>query len=81
MNEDPQAYRPTNKLDNRVLNNFLSATAMLGHLCALYDRGVFEAGRLMSNLLFQLAVRRKQTNIPLLEQVGVPDTFRIVVDS
>jgi hypothetical protein len=53
---------------------------MLGHLCALYDRGVFEAGRLMSNLLFQLAVKRKQTNTPLLEQARIPDTFRIVVD-
>lgn len=74
------AYTPTDKLTGRTHKNFLSATAMLGHLCALYDRGVFEAGRLMSNLLFQLAVKKTKTNTPLLEQVGVPDTFRIVVD-
>lgn len=81
MNTNTQPYRPVDKLDNRVLKNFLSATAMLGHLCALYDRGVFESGRLMSNLLFQLAVKRKQTNTPLLDQAGVPDTFRVIVDS
>lgn len=52
---------------------------MLGHLCALYDRGVFEAGRLMSNLLFQLVVKRKR-NTPLLEQAGVLDTCQIIVD-
>jgi hypothetical protein len=80
MNRDASSFTPTDKLENRALRNFLSATAMLGHLCALYDRGVFEAGRLMSNLLFQLAVKRKQTNTPLLEQARIPDTFRIVVD-
>lgn len=78
---DVASYRPTDKLDNRVSRNFLSATAMLGHLCGLYDRGVFEAGRLMSNLLFQLAVTRKQTNTPLLEQIGIPDTFKIAIDT
>lgn len=51
MNTDVSSYTPADKLDNRILRNFLSATAMLGHLCALYDSGVFEAGRLMSNLL------------------------------
>jgi hypothetical protein len=81
MDHDTSSYKPANKLDNRVSRNFLSATAMLGHLCALYDRGVFGAGRLMSNLLFQLAVTRKQTNMPLLQQIGVPDTFRIAVDT
>jgi hypothetical protein len=50
------------------------------NLCALYDRGVFEAGRLMSNLIFQLAVTRKQTNTPLLQQIGIPHTFQVVVD-
>jgi hypothetical protein len=39
---------------------------------------VYEAGRLMSNLLFQLAVKRKSTNMPLMEQIGIPDTFRII---
>jgi hypothetical protein len=53
---------------------------MLGHLCALYDRGVFEAGRLMSNLIFQLAVKRKQTNTPLIEQVGISEDFQVTVD-
>lgn len=81
MNADVFSHVPTDKLDNRALKNFLSATAMLGHLCALYDRGVFEAGRLMSNLLFQLAVKRKQTNKPLLEQVGIADSLRIIVDT
>lgn len=81
MHDDIAGYEPTNKLDNRISRNFLSATAMLGHLCALYDRGVFEAGRLMSNLLFQLAVTRKGTNTALLRQISVPDTFRIVVDA
>jgi hypothetical protein len=81
MEQDVSSYKPTDKLDNRVLRNFLSGTAMLGHLCALYDRGVFEAGRLMSNLLFQLAVTRKQTNTPLLQQIGVSDSFRITVDT
>lgn len=80
MNTEAPSYTPSDKLSNRALRNFLSATAMLGHLCALYDRGVFEAGRLMSNLLFQLAVKRRQTNTPLLEQAGIPDTFRIIVD-
>lgn len=80
MNTDVSSYTPADKLDKRILRNFLSATAMLGHLCALYDRGVFEAGRLMSNLLFQLAVKRKR-NTPLLEQAGVLDTFRIIVDT
>jgi hypothetical protein len=73
--------QPRDKLDNRVQNNFLSATAMLGHLCALYDQGVFEAARLMSNLLFQLAVQRKPTNTPLIEQVGLWDPLRVLVDS
>jgi hypothetical protein len=54
---------------------------MLGHLCALYDRRVFEAGRLMSNLLFQLAVKRRSTNTPLMEQVSIPDSFRVIVDT
>lgn len=81
LDVDVASYRPTDKLDNRVSRNFLSATAMLGHLCGLYDRGVFEAGRLMSNLLFQLAVTRKQTNTPLLEQIGIPDTFKIAIDT
>lgn len=63
----------------RARRNALSATAMLGHLCALYDRGVWEAGRLMSNLLFQLALRRPR-NTPLLAQVGMYDTVRIIVD-
>jgi hypothetical protein len=80
MNTDASSYSPSDKLDNRILRNFLSATAMLGHLCALYDRGVFEAGRLMSNLLFQLAVKRKR-NTPLLEQAGVLDSFQIIVDN
>ena len=74
-------YKPVDKLENRVAKNFLSATAMLGHLCALYDRSVFEAGRLMSNLLFQLAVSRKSTNVPLLKQIGVTDALRVVVDT
>ena len=50
---------PADKNADRVLRNCVSAIAMLGHLCALYDRGVFEAGRLMSNLLFQLAVKQR----------------------
>jgi hypothetical protein len=75
MNEDTPSYQPTDKLDNRAARNFLSAAAMLGHLCALYDRGVFEAGRLMSNLLFQLAVIRKGTNTPLLRQIAISDNF------
>lgn len=79
MNTDASSYTPADKLDNRIMRNFLSATAMLGHLCALYDRGVFEAGRLMSNLLFQLAVKRKR-NTPLLEQAGALDAFQIIVD-
>lgn len=74
-------YKPTDNLADRVSRNFLSATAMLGHLCALYDRGVSESGRLMSNLLFQLAVTRKQTNTPLLRQIGIADTFHIAVDT
>jgi hypothetical protein len=77
----PYMYKPTDNLADRVSRNFLSATAMLGHLCALYDRGVFESGRLMSNLLFQLAVTRKQTNTPLLRQIGIADTFHIAVDT
>lgn len=81
MNQDISSYQPTDKLNNRLSRNFLSAAAMLGHLCALYDRGVFEAGRLMSNLIFQLAVTRKQTNTPLLQQIGVLDTFQVVVDT
>lgn len=81
MVEEPSTYTPTDKLENRVFANFLAATAMLGHLCALYDRGVFQAGRLMSTLLFQLAILRRSTNIPLLKQVGVFDSLRIVVDS
>lgn len=81
MDQDISSYHPTDKLNNRLSRNFLSATAMLGHLCALYDRGVFEAGRLMSNLIFQLAVTRKQTNTPLLQQIGVSDTFQVVVDT
>jgi hypothetical protein len=52
---------------------------MLGHLCALYDRGIFEAARLMSNLLFQLSIERRGTNIPLLAQVGLSD-LPIVID-
>jgi hypothetical protein len=81
VHDDIVGYEPINKLDNRISRNFLSATAMLGHLCALYDRGVFEAGRLMANLLFQLGVTRKGTNTPLLRQISVPDTFQIVVDA
>lgn len=79
MNTDASSYMPADKLDDRIMRNLLSATAMLGHLCALYDRGVFEAGRLMSNLLFQLAVKRKR-NTPLLEQAGAVDAFQIIVD-
>jgi len=74
-------YTPTDKLGNRPARNFLSAVAMLGHLCALYDRGVFEAWRLMSNLLFQLAVKRRSTNTPLMKQVGIADSFRVIVDT
>lgn len=81
MNNGTPPYKPTDKLADRVSRNFLSATAMLGHLCALYDRGVFESGRLMSNLLFQLAVTRKQTNTPLLQQIGIADTFHVIVDT
>jgi hypothetical protein len=80
MTMDTSSDPPTDKLHGRVQKNFLSATAMLGHLCALYDRGVFEAGRLMSNLIFQLVVKRKQTNSPLIEQVGIPQAFRVMVD-
>jgi hypothetical protein len=76
----PHQYQPTDKLEHRARRNFLSAVAMLGHLCALYDRGLFEAGRLMSNLIFQLVVKRKSTNTPLIEQVGLWDSFRVVVD-
>jgi hypothetical protein len=32
---DISAYRPTDKLENCAVKNFLSATAMPGHLCAL----------------------------------------------
>lgn len=71
---------PIDKTTNRAGKNFLSASAMLGHLCALYDKGVFEAGRLMSNLLFQLAVKRGSTNVPLIEQVGLWSSIRITVD-
>lgn len=53
---------------------------MLGHLCALYDRGVFEAARLMSNLIFQLAVPRRM-NTPLLAQLGWLHGLRVVVDA
>jgi len=81
MTAEISAYKPTDKLESRVVKNFLSATAMLGHLCGLYDRGVFEAGRLMSNLLFQLAVKRKQTNTPLLQQICIQDGFRVIVDT
>jgi hypothetical protein len=81
VNVDLPTYRPTDKLDNRAVRNFTSAVAMLGHLCALYDRGVFEAGRLMSNLSFQLTVKRKSTNMPLLEQIDIPDSFRVIVDT
>jgi hypothetical protein len=80
MSAKPNENAPRNKLENRVQRNFLSATAMLGHLCALYDRGVFEAGRLMSNLLFQLAVKRKPTNTPLIEQVGLWEKLQVIVD-
>jgi hypothetical protein len=69
----------SSKNQTRPTRNFLSATIMLGHLCALYDRGVFEAARLMSNLLFQLAVERP-TNIPLIHQVGLRE-MPIIVDS
>ena len=81
MNAELPLYKPTDKLNDRAVRNFMSAVAMLGHLCALYDQGVFEAGRLMSNLLFQLAVKRKSTNTPLMEQVEIKDTFRVMVDS
>jgi hypothetical protein len=80
MVKDSALYKPTDKLENRVYGNFLAATAMLGHLCALYDRGVFQAGRLMSTLLFQLAIQRRSTNIPLLKQIGVFDSLRVSVD-
>lgn len=80
LNTDPSQYRPTDKLENRVQRNFLGAAAMLGHLCALYDSGVFEAARLMSNLLFQLVVKRNLTNTPLIEQLGLRDSFRVMVD-
>lgn len=70
---------PADKNADRVFRNCVSAVAMLGHLCALYDRGVFEAGRLMSNLLFQLAVKQR-SNTPLLEQVGYFDSLKIIVD-
>jgi hypothetical protein len=33
MNQDISSYQPTDKLNNRLSRNFLSATAMLGHLC------------------------------------------------
>lgn len=52
---------------------------MLGHLIALYDRGIFEAARLMSNLVHQLAVTRGQ-NVSLIKQIGAADAFSIVVD-
>jgi len=55
-------FVPTDKNAHRSLRNCASAIAMLGHLCALYDRGVFEAGRLMSNLLFQLAIRKRPSS-------------------
>ncbi len=58
MNADEPPYKPADKLANRTVRNFMSAVAMLGHLSALYDCGVFEADRLMSNLLFQLMTRR-----------------------
>jgi hypothetical protein len=70
---------PAGKGADRALRNFLSASAMLGHLCALYDRGVFEASRLMSNLLYQLAVRRRN-NRPLIDQVVEVAHFRVTVD-
>ena len=69
---------PVDKIANRPFRNFVSAVAMLGHLCSLYDRGIFESARLMSNLLHQLAVKRK-SNSPLLEQIGA-DNIMIVVD-
>lgn len=59
MSTDTPSYTPIDKNESTALRNFFSATAMLGHLCALYDLGVFESGRLMSNLLFQLVVKRK----------------------
>jgi transcriptional regulator with XRE-family HTH domain len=70
---------PVDKGADRAQRNFLSATAMLGHLCALFDRGVFESGRLMSNLIYQLAVKRRN-NSPLLERIVDLDRFRVVVD-
>lgn len=76
---DPKKGDPTDKMENRALRNLLSATAMLGHLCALYDSGVFEAGRLMSNLLFQLSIKRK-SNTPLLAQTNMIESFRVTVD-
>lgn len=35
----------------------------------------------MSTLLFQLAITRKQTNTPLLRQIGIAETFYITVDT
>ncbi|WP_158702962.1 hypothetical protein [Allosphingosinicella vermicomposti] len=66
------------KTSGRAQRNFLSALAMLGHLVALYDRGVFESARLMSNLICQIAVK-KANNLPLLSQVGV-EGIKIIVD-
>jgi len=70
----------TDKTSDRPLRNALSAVAMLGHLCGLYDRGVYEAGRLMANLVFQLVIERRK-NAPLLKQIGHFDRLRIVIDS
>lgn len=84
MSDTPQADLPgdlpvADKTAERARRNTLSAAFMLGHLCALYDGGVWEAGRLMSNLLFQLALRRPR-NTPLLAQIGLHDSLRVMVD-
>src|SRR4029077_13505842 len=73
------ARLPIDTSTDRAARNFQSATGMLAHLCALYDSGVFEAARLKSNLVSQLAVARRQ-NVPLLAQVGLLDDARIVIE-
>lgn len=69
----------TDKSADRPMRNYISALAMLGHLCSLYDQGIFEAGRLMSNLLYQLVIQGRN-NRPLLDQVGYFGQLRITVD-
>jgi hypothetical protein len=73
------ARLPIDASTDRAARNFQSATGMLAHLCALYDSGVVEAARLMSNIASQLAVARRQ-NVPLLAQVGLLDDARIVIE-